>query len=174
MSNIKETQERYIKWGLEQGALHVVLIDPNRDLVFDTRTILKCLYGCGDFGLNHTCPSRPGNLSLADWEQNLRCYSWALLIHSHDQKLNQKVAFGLEQMAFVEGYYFAFSFSDCKLCSECAGIEGKRCRFVRQARPALHSVGVDLFATTRRLGLPLRTLAQEGEEENWYSAVFVE
>ena len=43
------------------------------------------------------------------------------------------------------------------------------------ARPAFHSVGIDVFATVHRFGLPLRTLFDPGkEEQNWYSAVFVE
>ena len=29
-------------------------------ICWDSRTLLKCMYGCTDWGCNHTCPSRPG------------------------------------------------------------------------------------------------------------------
>jgi len=47
------------------------------------------------------------------------------------------------------------------------------CRNIRMARPAFHSVGVDVFATAKKLGLPLKALRCEEEEQNWYSAVWL-
>jgi predicted metal-binding protein len=44
----------------------------------------------------------------------------------------------------------------------------------RRARPAFHSVGIDVFKTVRKFGLPIETLKSEDETANWYSAVFVE
>jgi predicted metal-binding protein len=80
-----------------------------------------------------------------------------------------------ERKAFVEGYYFAFSLSDCGLCKECAGFTNGECRNVVKARPAFHSVGIDVFKTVRQLGLPINTLFDPAaEEQNWYAAVFVE
>jgi hypothetical protein len=36
-------------------------------------------------------------------------------------------------------------------------------------------VGIDVFKTVRALGLPLTTLSDPNtEEQNWYSAVFIE
>jgi hypothetical protein len=35
-------------------------------------------------------------------------------------------------------------------------------------------VGIDVFATVRRFGLPIETLANKEQEQNWYAAVFME
>ena len=85
------------------------------------------------------------------------------------------LTFELERKAFVEGYYFAFSLSDCGLCKECAGFTNGECRNVVKARPAFHSVGIDVFKTVRQMGLPIETLPnRDHPDQNWYSAVFVE
>lgn len=155
------------------GAVNAVAFGID-DIVFDPRTILKCMFGCGDWGRGHTCPSRPGNLSLEQYEQVLKKYSWGIMVHAHDKRTTQTVSYALEGQAFVQGYYFAFSMCDCALCKECAGFAGEPCRNVKMARPAFHSVGIDVFATARKFGLPIYTLQDDTQEQNWYSAVFVE
>jgi hypothetical protein len=35
-------------------------------------------------------------------------------------------------------------------------------------------VGIDVFKTVHQFDLPLKTLRNEDEEQNWYSAVFIE
>ncbi|HWQ58016.1 MAG TPA: DUF2284 domain-containing protein, partial [Clostridia bacterium] len=75
---------------------------------------------------------------------------------------------------YLDGHYFAFSLSDCSLCRTCAAAENAPCRFAHMARPAFHSVGIDVFKTVHGFGLPLSPLAdQEKDEQNWYSAVFI-
>ena len=145
------------------------------DICFDNRTLLKCMYGCSDWGKGLTCPSRPNNPSLAEYKEMLSRYSWGVIIGGHTKHITQKISFALEGEAFGKGYYFAFSLSDCGLCKECAGHTGGECRNVLKARPAFHSVGIDVFKTVRQLGLPIGTLIDPAtEEQNWYAAVFVE
>ena len=46
---------------------------------------------------------------------------------------------------------------------------------MKMARPAFHSIGIDVFKTVNQMGLPLRTLpTRDHEDQNWYSAVFIE
>lgn len=170
----KSYPEKYIKYALENGASDAVRFDIS-DICFDSRTYLKCLYGCPDFGNNHTCPSKPGSPSMAEYKEMFSRYKWGIIVHTHDKTLSQKISFAIEGMAFRDGYYFAFSLSDCAKCEKCAAADGKPCRFVSQARPAFHSVGIDVFKTASKFGLPLHTLKNpENETQNWYSAVFVE
>jgi predicted metal-binding protein len=69
----------------------------------------------------------------------------------------------------------AFSLSDCALCKRCAGFDGKPCANKKKARPAFHSVGIDVFATVKEMGLPIHTLREDDERsQNWYAAVFIE
>ena len=162
-----------IKTALDLGATDAV---PFRlsDICFDSRTLLKCAFGCKDFGKAHTCPSRPGAPTLAEYRDMLLRYAWGVIVHTHDKPLSQKISLRLESDAFAQGKYFAFSLSDCGLCKTCAGFDDLPCRFPDKARPAFHSVGIDVFKTVHALGLPLETLAAPGQEQNWYSAVFVE
>ncbi len=165
--------EYYADMALRLGADHAVVFKID-DIVFDSRTILKCMYGCSDWGKGHTCPSRPGSLMPWEYEKIFRKYSWGIIIHSTDKKTSQEVSFEIERQAFIDGYYFAFSLSDCAICEQCSGHKGKECINPRKARPAFHSVGIDVFKTVRKFGLPIETLKEKGQVQNWYSAVFIE
>ena len=158
---------------LDLGADHAVIFRLDQ-IVFDARTLLKCRYGCADWGKGHTCPSAPGSLMPWEYERILQKYSWGLMIHSTSKTLAQEISYTLEQDAFFDGHYFAFSMSDCALCKECAGFRDNPCHHPGKARPAFHSVGIDVFATVRQFDLPLTILASEDDVQNWYSAVFVE
>jgi predicted metal-binding protein len=106
-------------------------------------------------------------------EPLLRKYKTVLIVHSQNKKIAQKVAFAIEQEAYLDGDVMVFSMSDCAICETCAGQDGGSCRDVRRARPSFHSVGIDVFATVKKLNLPLVPLREEGEEENWYAAVWL-
>jgi predicted metal-binding protein len=164
--------EKYIKLAKEFGAENVVAVTPD-DIVFDERTILKCMFGCGSWGKGCTCPSRSGFLSGEEYERMLRKYKTVLIVHSPLKKIAQKASYAVEKEAFLDGDVLAFSMSDCALCELCAGKADEPCRNVMQARPAFHSVGIDVFATVKKLGLPIEVLREEGEAENWYSAVWL-
>ena len=164
--------EKYIELAASLGALHVVAVTPN-DIVFDGRALLKCMFGCQDWGKGCTCPSRAGALSTDEYEKLLRKYKTVLIIHSQDKATAQKASYAVEREAYLDGDALAFSMSDCALCENCAGWLDEPCRNIRMARPAFHSVGVDVFATAKKLGLPLKALRCEEEEQNWYSAVWL-
>lgn len=165
--------EHFINLATQLGATDAVRFAID-DIAFDARTILKCAFGCEDWGKGLTCPSRPNSLKPWEYEQVLRKYSWGIIIHATDKHVSQDVSFAIEREAFLKGHYFAFSLSDCALCARCAGFAGAACVHPKQARPAFHSVGIDVFKTVRKFGLPLNTLKSEDEPQNWYSAVFIE
>ncbi len=165
--------EKYIQKALKMGADHAVEFK-TEDIVFDPRTLLKCMFGCGDWGKGHTCPSRPGSLTPWQYEELFKKYSWGIIVHSHDKKISQEASFAIESEAFTDGYYLAFSLSDCSLCKECMGFKSYDCVNKRKARPAFHSVGIDVFKTVQKFNLPLFTLKEMTEEQNWYSAIFIE
>ncbi|MFY9568474.1 MAG: DUF2284 domain-containing protein [Acetivibrionales bacterium] len=172
-SQATKAAEKYIRKAIEMGADHAVFFRTG-DIEFDPRTLLKCMFGCNTWGKGHTCPSRPGSLKPWEYEQIFRKYSWGIIIHSHSKKISQDVSFSIESQAFTDGYYMAFSLSDCSSCSECGAARGSDCADPRKARPAFHSVGIDVFKTVRKFGLPLETLRTPSDEQNWYSAVFIE
>jgi predicted metal-binding protein len=163
----------YVKKALELGADHAVAFQIE-DIAFDSRTILKCMFGCNDWGKGHTCPSTPGSLKPWEYQKVFEQYRWGIIIHSTDKKVSQDVSFEIEREAFFHDHYLAFSLSDCAICQECCGMKGIDCANRKKARPAFHSVGIDVFKTVRKFGLPILTLKEKGEEQNWYSAVFIE
>ena len=164
--------EKYVRLAMSLGAAHAVVVAPD-EIVFDGRTLLKCMFGCSDWGKGPTCPSREGYLKPWEFEPMLRKYKAVLIIHSPDKAIAQKAAFEVEREAFLDGDALAFSMSDCAICAECAGKSGCPCRDARRARPAFHSVGIDVFSTVKKLGLPIKTLKEKDEEQNWYSAVWL-
>ncbi len=165
--------KKYIEQALKLGADNAVEFKID-DIVFDSRTILKCMFGCSDWGFGHTCPSRKGSLMPWEYEKVLRKYKRGIIIHSPYKKISQDVSFEIERQAFIDGYYFAFSMSDCACCDKCTGFSGNQCANPKKARPAFHSVGIDVFKTVRKFGLPIETLKDKEQPTNWYSAVFID
>jgi len=164
--------EKYIRLAMRSEVAHVVAVEPN-DIVFDGRTILKCMFGCKDWGKGCTCPSRAGALKPWEMEPLLRKYKTVLIIHSQSKKAAQNAAFEVEKEAYFDGDVLAFSMSDCAICEECAGRSDEPCRDVMRARPSFHSVGIDVFATVNKLKLPLKPLRDEDGQQNWYSAAWL-
>lgn len=164
--------EKYTALALELGAEHAVAFDISQ-IAFDSRTILKCMFGCTDWGYGHTCPSRKGSLMPWEYRKVLEQYKNGIIIHSGDKRVSHEVSFEVERQAFMDGFYFAFSMSDCANCEKCTGFSGNRCANPKKARPAFHSVGIDVFRTVRQFGLPIETLRDKDAPQNWYSAVFI-
>ena len=165
----------YAKEALKMGALDALILPVDR-IVFDHRTILKCMYGCRSWNNSWVCPSAPKALMPWEAQRVLELYSWALLIHTRTKKAGHEVSFAIESKAYVDGYYFAFSLSDCAICEVCAYQRRQPCIDARRARPAMQAMGIDVFATVRAVGLPIETLKDpdQRQRENWYSLVFFE
>jgi predicted metal-binding protein len=163
----------FINKALELGAVNATAFGI-QDIAFDPRTIIKCMFGCDDWGKGHTCPSRPGSLKPWEYKKIFEEYSWGIIIHANDKKTTQEVSYAIESDAYSKGFYFAFSLSDCALCNQCSGHKGKDCVHPKKARPAFHSVGIDVFKTVKKFDLPIDTLSVENQIQNWYSAVFIE
>ncbi|MCL2391963.1 MAG: DUF2284 domain-containing protein [Oscillospiraceae bacterium] len=163
---------KYVQLAQKFGATNVIAVTPD-DIVFDDRTLFKCMFGCSDWGKGCTCPSRPGALTPGEYERMLRKYKTVLIVHSPDKRVAQKASFEIEREAYFDGDALAFSMSDCALCADCAGRSGEACRNIKMARPSFHSVGVDVFATAKKLGLPLKALRNKDEQQNWYAAVWL-
>ena len=169
---MSESTQKYIDLALSMGAENVVAVTPE-DIVFDGRTLLKCMFGCADWGKGCTCPSKEGFPKPWELEPLLRRYKTVLIIHSKNKKAAQEASYAVEQEAYLDGDALAFSMSDCAVCFWCAGQDGEKCRDVIKARPAFHSVGIDVFSTVKKLGLPLKALRDTSEQQNWYSAAWL-
>lgn len=164
--------KKYINMALEMGAKNAINFSIS-DIVFDPRVVLKCIFGCADYGVLHTCPYQKSPLTMDEYQKIFEKYSQGIIIGCTDKPSSQEISYKIEQECFYDGYYFAFSLSDCGLCQTCAKGKGKSCVYPQKARPAFHSVGIDVFKTVRNLGLPIDVLQEEDDPQNWYSAIFI-
>lgn len=165
--------EAYLALAKDLGAKNAVAFKIE-DIVFDPRVVLKCMFGCSDYGKAHTCPYQKSPLSMDEYRKIFEHFNWGIIIGCNEKKLSQEISYAVEKQAFSDGYHFSFSLSDCTLCKVCAKASDRDCVLPSKARPAFHAVGIDVFKTVKKFDLPLFVLNSPDDEENWYSAVFVE
>jgi predicted metal-binding protein len=166
-----EKGEKYVQMALEMGAedAKVISID---DIVFDPRPLLKCMYGCSDWGKRWTCPSSAKGLRPWEAERILKRYNWGILIHTDNARLAHEISYKVEMAAFFDDYPLAFSMIDCYLCETCAFPEP--CRNPKKARPEAMGLGIDVYATAKKQGLPIKVLTSRDEKKNYYAFVMIE
>ena len=158
-------------------------IDP-REIVVAQWVRLKCTFGCGEYGHNATCP--PNVPSVAECRQFFSEYTTAVVFHfphavadpedRHEWTHGVNAGLSaLERAVFLAGYHKAFLlFMDsCELCKKCAGVRTE-CKEPRTARPTPEAMGVDVFATVRRIGYPIQVLSDYTQEMNRYAFLLVE
>lgn len=117
--------EKYLQLAKDLKMEHALLIGP-KDIYFDSRAVLKCLWGCEE----HT----PGNIrcstrdsTLSERIDMIKSYHNILLLHSHDAAALSSTVLEIERVAFLDGYYFAAGMRGCNLCKECSVKKGQPC-----------------------------------------------
>lgn len=167
----------YLEKALAGGADHALVVSPS-GVVTAPWVRMKCQYGCSNFGRLLACP--PRSPAPDQTRSLLDAYTSALLLHRHVVKgrgmvdeLNE-LAVDLELALFFDGYYKAFTLGSgpCGRCKDC-NVSGS-CRHPDRVRPSMEACGIDVFATARAQGLPIRTLHDRKEERDFYALVLVE
>jgi predicted metal-binding protein len=105
-------------------------------------------------------------------EKVLRRYCRGILVHTHDAKRLQEITYQIEIEAFHDGYPFAFELAECYLCETCTF--PAPCVFPAKARPSMQALGIDVYATVKKLGLPMKTLKRKDETPDFYGLVLLE
>lgn len=137
---------------------------------------LKCQYGCDGWGKCLTCP--PHSPSPETTRRILSAYEWAILVHvakhnSNDWKSIRQIIPKLEREIFLRGYYAAFGFASgpCYLCEgECTM---KECKHPEEARPSMEAAGINVYATVRKAGFPIKVVTKDSDPQNYYGVVLV-
>jgi predicted metal-binding protein len=90
------------------------------------------------------------------------------------RKTNAKLL-KLERATFIAGHQKEFlQFMDeCRMCEDCPGTRSE-CKNLLLSRPCPEGLGVDVFATVRKLGFPIEVLTDNRQEMNRYSFLMVE
>ncbi len=166
----------------EHGFDNVRWIDP-KDIVVAHWVRIKCLFGCGEYAKNATCP--PNTPPVSDCRQFFLEYDKALLFHfskkvnkpedrhAWTREVNKKLS-GLERDVFRAGYEktFLLFIDSCTLCRDCAGRK-EACKKPHISRPTPEAMAVDVFSTVKKFGYSIKTLGDYSEEMNRYAFLLV-
>lgn len=175
-------QEQLEQLFQQHGFSNFKWIDPQKIIVAQW-VRMKCMYGCGNYGQNASCP--PNVPSVSECERFFKEYSEAVIFHfekkvdkpedRHDwsKKINSRLS-KLERETFINGNQRAFMlFMDsCSLCEECAGNRDE-CKLPRTARPSPESMAVDVFSTVRQFGFHIEVCKDYDQAMNRYAFFMV-
>ncbi|MGI6097147.1 MAG: DUF2284 domain-containing protein [Dethiobacteria bacterium] len=144
----------------------------------------KCQFGCGSYGKKGCCP--PHVPSLESCREFFSEYTDAVLIHfsgyfknrkEHDKwcRQNDRQLLKLGNDLFHMGYYKSFVIvsSTCRMCRDCPEDDGV-CKNRLASRPTAEALGVDVFATVRKLGYPIEVLKDYEQKANRYGFILIE
>lgn len=154
------------------------------DIVVAQWVRMKCLYGCGSYGKKGSCP--PNTPPMEECRQFFNEYETAVIFHiaakledpgdrsCFSREINKRLL-DVEREVFLEGFRKAFLLfmDECQLCPHCPGtIED--CVNHKSMRPCPESMGIDVFDTVKKYGLPIRVLTDYHEEMNRYAFLLIE
>jgi len=156
-----------------------------QDIIVAQWTRFRCQFGCHNYGKGGTCP--PNVPSVDECRKMIQEYSQAAVFH-FEKKLQKRedlnpwnsnalsALVALEREVFLAGYYKAFLISfngACRVCETCAG-NRLECKKPHMARPGADAMGIDVYATIRRLGYRIQVLKGYDEPMNRYAFLLVE
>jgi predicted metal-binding protein len=154
----------------ELGASEAKIIDA-RSIVVAAWVRMKCQFGCGGYNKGLCCP--PHSPTPEQTRAVIDCYTRALLIHCQGEVRPSPLISQLERAFFLGGYYKALGLGEgpCRLCKTC---NLARCEHPSEARPSMEACGIDVFATVRANGFPIRVVQNRQDERNFYGLVLFE
>ena len=178
-SNYRDLKTLFQKYGYKDFRF----IDPEK-IVVSQWVRMKCMYGCGEYGQNASCP--PNVPPVAECERFFREYSAAVVFHfdkkvdqpedrhAWSSKVNMKLV-KLEREVFLAGYERAFLLymDSCCICSECSK-ERENCKEPRLARPSPEAMAMDVFTTVRQFGFPIEVRTDYSQKMDRYAFLMVE
>ncbi|NIO03248.1 MAG: metal-binding protein [Proteobacteria bacterium] len=163
--------EKYVQLAGNLNMIDAMIISP-KQIFFDIRAILKCRWGCEDYSdQNIRCSTR--GTTFQERVEMIKRYNHILVVHSHDPRALSAGLLEIEKTAFLDGYYYAFAIRTCNLCKVCSVQKGNRCPHPEKVRPCDQSFGIDVYKTTRNLGLPCEVLQKKDDIQNRYGFVLL-
>jgi predicted metal-binding protein len=166
---------------LELGADRAAVV-PAESVVVAEWVRMKCLFGCDEPGLAHTCPP-DGAPSVEQTRRVLDGYEEAILLgvgpivgeersDAESRRLND-AALALERELFLAGFHKAWTMGagPCDLCACCRA--GEPCPTPESARPSMEACGVDVFTTVRAAGWQIETVKSREDEYRYFALALV-
>ena len=160
-----------IEKAIELGAIEAKQVRAT-DIVFDSRSYLKCRFGCNRWGKYWTCPPHL-DISPERFMDAFNQYRRAIVIKSSDPKVGQAVTVAIEKEAMLAmGCSFAFAMVLCVECEECAYPDP--CRYPHLARPSMDAYGIDIGKTLEPLDFKVEFDTEGKLLPAWYSMVLID
>ena len=174
--------EKYCVRAIEGGATHAKQIHPST-VITASWVRLKCQFGCAAYNRGYCCP--PHTPTPEQTRAIIDCYHRAILFHREIPRTAERrkgvkqyhdMLTDLEGEMFKDGYYKAFVFlsGPCRVCTECAKLEGALCKFGDRARPSMEACGIDVYQTAWNNGFEITTLRERTETANQYCLMLVD
>jgi predicted metal-binding protein len=167
----------------EHGYKDYVWMKPP-DFVVSQWVRMKCIYGCEEYGRCAACP--PHVPPVRECRQFFDEYAHAVVLHFQKKLENpedrhawsREVNLGLldlEKSAFKAGFHKAFLLfmDNCGLCKHCKSSRDE-CKRPRSSRPTPEGLAVDVFATVRKMDLPIEVLDNYQQTMNRYAFLLIE
>lgn len=161
---------KYIDFLVNEGATIALVIDTSAIVVADW-PIMKCRYGCPNYGKNRACPP------FAPAAEETRCilagYSRAILFCTEKMDAGTPLALSCLSKLNADGFYRSIGFGTgpCTLCSECKLHD---CPMPYKVLPSPEACGVDVVATVRRAGLSIDMPPKPGAPLKCYGFILVD
>lgn len=179
MSDLEQIEALFNK----HGCTDFKWIDP-QDIVICQWVRMKCMFGCGDYGRNASCP--PNVPSVSECRQFFNEYKTGAIFHFAKavdkpedrflwtREINQGLV-SLERDIFLSGYQKAFVLviDSCTVCEECTG-KREECKSPQMARPTPEAIAIDVYSTVRKYGYPIQVLADYSQTMNRYAFLLIE
>lgn len=166
--------EPFIESAKALGATDAKII-PVESIVVADWARLKCQYGCDGYGSSLTCPPYSPTPDMT--RKVLGNYAWAVLVRRQDADeddytLMHDMAYKLEREIFLAGYHAAFGLA-CGPCPYCDTCNLKECKHTDKARPAMESMGIDVYTTARNVGFEISVVTSTDEKPVYYALVLI-
>ncbi|HNX90936.1 MAG TPA: DUF2284 domain-containing protein [Candidatus Omnitrophota bacterium] len=160
---------KFITRAKELGAQSARII-PAKTIVVAEWVRFKCKFGCDGYGQCLMCP--PNSPEPAETRAAISHYKYAILIHGGDHTDVHGIIPALEKEIFLAGFYKAFGMGagPCEICDRC----GKFCRYPDRTRPSMEACGIDVYATAKANGFPIKVLKDTTCKGNYYGVVLIE
>lgn len=179
MSDLEQMEALFNK----HGCMDFKWIDP-QDIVIGQWVRMKCMFGCGDYGRNASCP--PNAPSVSECRQFFNEYKNAAIFHfakavdkpedrfAWTREINRSLV-SLERDIFLSGYHkvFVLVIDNCTMCEECPG-KREECKNLKMARPTPEAMAIDVYSTVRKYGYLIQVLADYSQTMNRYAFLFIE
>ena len=163
--------EYLVDKAVELGAADAKILTTDQ-IVFDSRSYLKCRFGCNRWGRYWTCPPHL-DITPERFMDAFAQYKTAVIIKTTDPEVGQKVTLEVEKEAMLSmGCSYAFAMVLCVQCEECAYPDP--CKFPHLARPSMDAYGIDIGKTVATLGFEVELNPEGKLLPAWYSMVLID